>query len=246
MPGLGWSFLGCVDYGAARRLQERLAEQRRAGRIGDLLLLLEHPPVVTIGRNARDPFGEEDAGSSAVPRIRVDRGGAATYHGPGQLVVYPVVELRSAGRGVRRFVDDLEETLCAVAREFGVEAFRRAGFPGAWVEGSPARKLGSVGIGVRRGVSLHGASLNVSRASARGFDGFDPCGLPGVVATSLEDEAPNWVPGLGRVAESFVDGWARITGDPRPERVAIEIGSPEAGLAAAPHAAGGDEVPSWT
>jgi len=245
VPRLSWSHLGCVDYGAARRLQEHLAEERREGRIGDLLLLLEHPPIVTIGRNARDPFVDPAAAEGPVPRLRVDRGGAATYHGPGQLVVYPVVALREGGRGVRRFVDDLEEALCAVARDHGVDAVRRAGFPGAWVVGGAARKLGSIGIAVRRGVSLHGAALNVTRESARGFDGFDPCGLVGVVATSLEDEARGWIPGLARVAEVFAGNWARIAGYDRVERVRMELDRLPGPVAQA-GSGRREEVPSWT
>ncbi|MFM7734430.1 MAG: lipoyl(octanoyl) transferase LipB [Alphaproteobacteria bacterium] len=245
MPRLAWSHLGRIDYEAARSLQERLASARREGAIEDLILTLEHPPVVTIGRNAPDPFAGRPVAEGAPPRLRVDRGGAATWHGPGQLVIYPVVALRSGGRGVRQFVLDLEEALCAVARDLGVSAVRRQGLPGAWVEGVAPRKLGSVGIAVRRGVSLHGASLNVTRGSARGFDGFDPCGLPGVVATSLEDEAPGLGASVEQVAEAYVARWAGIAGRGDVHRV----GAAELGGTRMPRAgdfAGGDEVSTWT
>lgn len=246
VPRLEWSHLGCVDYGVARRLQEHLADERRAGRIDDLLLLLEHPPIVTVGRNGRDPFAGTSRPAGSVSCVRVDRGGAATYHGPGQLVIYPVVALKSEGRGVRRFVDELEEALCAVAREHGVAAVRRAGFPGAWVEDGRPRKLGSVGISVRRGVSLHGAALNVTRASVHGFAGFDPCDLPGVVATSLEDETPGWIPGLGRVAETFAGCWARIAGYGSADRVAIDLDRVVPGPGSRAPGAPEDEVTTWT
>ena len=245
MPRLAWSHLGRVDYRAARRLQESLADDRRAGALGDLLLLLEHPPVVTFGRNALDPLEGRDGGTSDVPRLRVDRGGATTYHGPGQIVAYPVVALRSGGRGVRRFVEDLEEALCEAARCFGVAALRRPGLPGAWAEGEPARKIGSVGIAVRRGVSLHGASLNVSRESAGGFAGFDPCGLAGVVATSIEDETRASPPAVEAVALALATGFARVAGYDGIDRVdgAALRALPGAGARVADRP---EEVPSWT
>jgi len=245
VPRLAWSHLGRVDYRAARSLQESLADDRRSGLVGDLLLLLEHPPVVTIGRNAREPLDGRDGATPVVPRLRVDRGGATTYHGPGQLVAYPVVALRSGGRGVRRFVEDLEEALCEAARRFGVAAVRRPGLPGAWVEGEPARKIGSVGIAIRRGVSLHGASLNVSRESARGFAGFDPCGLAGVVASSIEDETRASPPALGDVALALATGFARVAGYDGIDRVDAALLRALPG-AAARGAGPPEEVPSWT
>jgi len=210
---LGWCFLGRVAYDDARRLQEDLAAERVAGTIGDRLLLLEHPPVVTLGRHAPDPFAAVARGDAPLPPVpvRVGRGGGATYHGPGQLVAYPVVALRSGGRGVRRFVAALEESLCEVARLSGVAAVRRAGLPGAWAPGESPRKLGSVGIGVRRGVTLHGAALNLARSSVDGFRGFDPCGLAGVVATSVEAELEALGPGAGALPglETAAALWAR-------------------------------------
>jgi lipoyl(octanoyl) transferase len=174
---LRWCHLGRVDYDAARALQSRLASDRAAGACGDVLLLLEHPPVLTIGRNAPLPP------ATTLPVVRTDRGGKLTYHGPGQLVAYPVVALRAAGRGVRSFVAHLEQALCDAAAQFGVAAHVRPGLPGIWT--APEAKLASIGLAVRRGVTLHGAALNVATCAERGFAGLDPCGLPGVRMTSL-------------------------------------------------------------
>lgn len=177
---LRWCQLGRVDYDAARALQSRLASARAAGAGDDLLLLLEHPAVLTVGRHADVPP------AATLPVLRTDRGGKLTYHGPGQLVGYPVVALRAAGRGVRTFVALLEGALCDTAATFGVAAHVRPGLPGVWT--AAGRKLASIGLAVRRGVTLHGCALNVERRAAEGFADLEPCGLPGVRATSLVEE----------------------------------------------------------
>jgi len=195
VPTLRWCHLGRVEYDAARALQDRLATLRARGGCGDLLLLLEHPPVVTVGRNGIAP-------SVAVPVVRTDRGGNATYHGPGQIVGYPVVALRSSGRGVRAFVAGLEAALCATAAACGVTAHVRPGLPGVWVGGPGVeRKLASIGLAVRRGVTSHGCALNVDARAERGFRDFEPCGLPGIRATSLAAESSTTTPEVERVGE---------------------------------------------
>lgn len=196
MTELGWCSLGRVEYGAARRLQTELAARRAQGEIDDILLLLEHPPIFTIGRHAPSP---EIPVRTEVPLVRTDRGGDLTYHGPGQLVGYPVCGLR--GRGVRRFVDAVERALCDVASALGVEAFSRAGLPGVWIDhDGDVRKLASIGLAVRRGVTLHGFALNVDRRAEAGFAGVAPCGLADVRATSLQSagaEVPSEVGEIG-------------------------------------------------
>ena len=211
VASLGWCHLGRLDYDVACTIQGDLAGARRAGRLGDVVLTLEHPPVITLGRNApemppspiRDRADGAAGDSDERPRtIRTGRGGGATYHGPGQLVIYPVLALGRRGRGVRDRVSALGKSCVEVASQRGVAARTRCAYPGAWVGGDEApRKLASVGIAVRRGVSLHGAALNVERRSEEGFVGFAPCGLAGISVTSLEREsggAESDLEGIGR------------------------------------------------
>ncbi len=179
--------LGTVSYRPAWELQDELAEQRRTRRIGDRLLLLEHFPVYTIGR------GGDEANLLASPArlvelgaelVRIDRGGDITFHGPGQLVAYPIVELRDP-LDLRRYVRSLEAAVIATAGAFGVVAGRVDGMAGAWVGGQ--RKLAAVGVRVRRGVTTHGLALNVN-TDLRWFDEVVPCGLrdKGVTSLALE------------------------------------------------------------
>ena len=172
--------MGRVGFDEARGLQLRLAEMRRRDEIGDLILLLEHPPIVTLGRNAPDV----SHGDLAV--VRTDRGGDVTYHGPGQLVGYPVFKLAARGRAVRTFVWAMQHALCDVSLSVGVGAVPRKGFPGIWVPAAPEpHKLAFIGLAVRRAITLHGFALNVDERSEEGFSGFAPCGLSGVKVTSL-------------------------------------------------------------
>ncbi len=203
---LRWCFLGRVEYDAARRLQTRLAELRARGGIDDILLLLEHPAIVTVGRNAPMPDASE---SGERPVVRTDRGGDVTYHGPGQLVGYPVCRLPSRGRGVRSFVSAVEHALCDVALSLGLGATPRPGFPGVWAGPPEApRKLASIGLGVRRAITLHGFALNVDERAERGFDGMAPCGLVGVEVTSLASLRMGPLPGLEALAARVARGVA--------------------------------------
>jgi lipoyl(octanoyl) transferase len=179
--------LGTVAYQPAWELQDELAEQRRARRIGDRLLLVEHFPVYTIGR------GGDEANLLATPTrlrelgaefIRVDRGGDITFHGPGQIVAYPIVELRDP-LDLRRYVRSLEEAIIATAAAFGVAAHREQGLIGVWVEGQ--RKLAAIGVRVRRGVTTHGLALNVN-TDLRWFAEMIPCGIADKEVTSLARE----------------------------------------------------------
>ncbi len=184
---LGVDRLGTVAYLPAWELQDELADQRRGRRIGDRLLLLEHFPVYTIGR------GGDVGNLLATPErlrglgaelVRVDRGGDITFHGPGQLVAYPIVELRDP-LDLRRYVRSLEAALIAVAASFGVEAGRVDGLTGVWVEAS--RKLAAIGVRVRRGVTTHGLALNVN-VDLGWFAEMIPCGLADKGVTSLATE----------------------------------------------------------
>jgi lipoyl(octanoyl) transferase len=179
--------LGTVPYEPTWELQDELAEQRRGRRVGDRLLLLEHFPVYTIGRGGdahnllATPQRLRELGAEFV---RIDRGGDITFHGPGQLVGYPIVELREA-LDLRRYVRSLEEAIIATAAEFGVDAGRVEGLTGVWVEGS--RKLAAIGVRVKRGVTTHGLALNVN-TNLRWFDEMVPCGIRDKGVTSLAAE----------------------------------------------------------
>ena len=185
--------LGTVPYRPAWELQNELAEQRRGRRIGDTLLLLEHLPVYTIGR------GGDETNLLATPErlrelgtelVRIDRGGDITFHGPGQVVAYPIVELRDP-LDLRRYVRTLEAAIIATAQAFGVSAARLPGHPGIWVDGE--RKLAAIGIRVKRGVTTHGLALNVT-TDLRWFDEVIPCGIPDKSVTSLARELGRQVP----------------------------------------------------
>ena len=185
--------LGTVAYRPAWELQDELAEQRRGRRIGDRLLLVEHFPVYTIGR------GGDPANMLATPErlrelgaelIRIDRGGDVTYHGPGQIVAYPIVELKDP-LDLRRYVRTLEAAVIDTTAAFGVHADRLEGHPGIWVDGE--RKLAAIGVRVKRGVTTHGLALNVS-TDLRWFDEMIPCGIHGKGVTSLARELGAPVP----------------------------------------------------
>jgi lipoyl(octanoyl) transferase len=185
-------WLGRVAYADAYALQKRLVEARAAGDVDDQLLLLEHPPVLTLGRNS-DPAHiratEAELASRAIEVVRIERGGEVTYHGPGQLVAYPIVKLHERGLLLRPFVRALETALVETCAAHSVAAARREGHPGCWCDpdGTDPRKIGALGLRVERGVSYHGVALNVT-VDVGEFDLIDPCGMPGVTSTSIAAE----------------------------------------------------------
>jgi lipoate-protein ligase B len=170
---------GVVPYGSALAWQETLVARRLAGG-NDVLLLLEHPPVYTLGRGADARF-LGSATDGTVPILRVGRGGQVTYHGPGQLVGYPILGLRDLRPDIRWYVRSLEQVLIDTLADFGIAARRHDGLTGVFVE---SRKIGSIGVGVRRWVTWHGFALNVGR-DLQGFTPITPCGLDGVRMTSV-------------------------------------------------------------
>ncbi|HET7678125.1 MAG TPA: lipoyl(octanoyl) transferase LipB [Candidatus Limnocylindrales bacterium] len=186
-------WLGRVAYRDAWRRQHALVAARAAGDIPDTLVLLEHEAVLTLGRNSDAAHVRAPAdllAARGIELIRVERGGEVTYHGPGQLVAYPIVRLVERGLLIRPFVRALESAMSATAAHFGVEAGRREGYPGCWCDpdGPSPRKLGALGVRVERGVTYHGIALNVTTRLAD-FELIDPCGLPGVGVTSIAREA---------------------------------------------------------
>lgn len=166
-------------------MQEEHVAAMLAGDGGETVFLLEHGPVYTIGR-LRDQSSLRGAALLPHPVFETNRGGQATYHGPGQLVGYPVLDLNRRGRDLHGHLRLLEEALIRACAAFGVEAGRREGLTGVWVA---ERKLASIGVGVRKWISMHGFAINITRASLPPFLAITPCGLDGVAMTCLEAEA---------------------------------------------------------
>jgi lipoyl(octanoyl) transferase len=210
--------LGTVPYGPTWELQDELAQQRRERRTGDRLLLLEHFPVYTIGRGGDDSnllAGPDRLRELGAEFVRIDRGGDITFHGPGQLVAYPIVELRDP-LDLRRYVRTLEAAIIATAVAFGVTAGRVEGLTGVWVEGE--RKLAAIGVRVRRGVTTHGLALNVNTA-LRWFDEMIPCGIRDKQVTSLARELDREVPMEaveGVMAAALARGFGLALADGQP------------------------------
>src|SRR5229473_8182655 len=170
---------GTVDYAAALELQSALVAARMRDEIADTLLLLEHPHVYTLGRGADERFLTNPP--SDVPIYRVSRGGEVTYHGPGQLVGYPILKLERRARDVSKYLRALEQAMIDALASFGVEAARREGLTGVWIG---QRKIGSIGVGIKRWVTYHGFALNVA-TDLSFFDSIVPCGIEGCRMTSI-------------------------------------------------------------
>jgi lipoyl(octanoyl) transferase len=186
-----WTYLGRVEYGAALGLQRALLDARADATIGDTLLLVEHPPVLTFGRRDSRSDVLVDAGELAARGIAVhetNRGGLVTYHGPGQLVAYPIVGLRAlTGGDVVRYVCGLEETVIRLLAGIEIAAGRDPVHRGVWVEsadGAPSRKIAAIGVAVSRGVAMHGFALNVQPALEH-FALIRPCGIADRSVTSV-------------------------------------------------------------
>lgn len=178
----GWSvFLGRRPYAAALDWQNRMVRYRRNGSLRDTLFHIEHPAVVTVGRDCQ---GVDLTRAAAVEVHHVTRGGASTYHGPGQLVVYPVFDLARRGKDLRRFIDDLEEGIIRALAGYGLPCGRREKHTGVW---TGDRKIASIGVAVTQWVSFHGVAINLT-TDLNGFSVIDPCGLPAETMTSLEKE----------------------------------------------------------
>jgi lipoate-protein ligase B len=176
--------LGTRDYAEVWQLQRDLVTARQRDEIEDTLVLVEHPHVITLGRGAHR---ENLVNVGDLPTFEIERGGDVTYHGPGQLVGYPILLLRQDERDLHVYLRNLEETLLRTLAHFGIVAGRNPGWTGAWtenVDGQPPRKLASIGVAVKRWVTLHGFALNVSTDLAR-FTAINPCGLEAGVMGSI-------------------------------------------------------------
>ncbi len=177
-------WLGRVSFAEALGLQEKLVSDKRVNQsLGDELLLLEHEPVYTIGRTP-DQSSLRGAAHLPHPLFPINRGGQATYHGPGQLVGYPIIDLRRCGQDLHRYLRWLEDLLVETLGEVAIAARTRSGLTGVWVED---RKIASIGVGVRHWITMHGFALNVC-GDLSPFDQIVPCGIANVAMTSIEKE----------------------------------------------------------
>jgi len=176
--------LGRIEYIKAYRLQKEFLRQRSEGQIPDVLLLLEHPPTITIGKSGRPEnvlASPTQLAEKDIPVLFVDRGGDVTYHGPGQLVGYPIIDLRNRGRDLHRYVHDLEESIIRTLGEFSIPATIDEHHAGVWVQNE---ELAAIGIAIKKWVSMHGFALNVN-TDLEPFSLINPCGFSNRRATSM-------------------------------------------------------------
>lgn len=206
-------YLGRLPYHQAWELQKTLVDQRLAGDIPDTLLLLEHDPVITLGRSGkRDSLlvDGDELSRRGIELVHSDRGGDITWHGPGQIIGYAILDLRDGHRDVRRFVQGLEQTVIDTCAEHGLTAERLDGAPGVWLRDAPRgdRKVAAIGARFTRWITHHGFALNVN-PNLEGFRLIVPCGLHGKAVTSLEAELGHKVP-MGAVMERLAHHFARV------------------------------------
>jgi lipoate-protein ligase B len=201
-------WLGRVGYGEVLALQRRRASARMRGEVEDCLLLVEHPPVITLGRGAkrRHLLADEDLlRARGIAVWEVERGGDITFHGPGQLVGYPILDLTRHGKDLHRYMRSLEEVLIRTLQPYGIHGERSVGQTGVWVHGA---KIASIGVHVTQWVSRHGLALNVS-PDLGAFDLIVPCGLSGIRMTSMAALLKRQVP-VQTVAESVAEQFALV------------------------------------
>ena len=209
MAGLDVRRLGLVPYADGLELQRRLVDDRKAGRISDTLLLLQHPHVVTIGvkKDGRSHIlaTPEQLASRGVEVFETGRGGDVTYHGPGQIVGYPILDLNPDRRDVHRYVRDLEEVMIRVCADYGLTAGRIKGFSGAWIADA---KIGAIGVRISRWITSHGFAFNVT-TDVDFFNLIVPCGIADRGVTSLARELGRPVM-IEEVENHFVDHFAKV------------------------------------
>lgn len=224
MPLLQVLHLGLIDYGTALKLQETLVDLRKRGRIADTLLLFEHPPVITLGRNAKSAnivASPEFLAERGVEVFEINRGGDVTFHGPGQLVGYPICDLRGLTPGVSgkrigavEFVRRMEEVLIRACADFDIAAERVPGLTGVW---TPERKIAAIGVHISRGVTSHGFALNVA-TDLEQFKLIVPCGISNKDVTSMKQELGGRVTPGGKkldietVEQSITRQWGYVFG----------------------------------
>ncbi|HEU4759230.1 MAG TPA: lipoyl(octanoyl) transferase LipB [Dehalococcoidia bacterium] len=213
-PACRAPWLARVEYAAAWRLQQELVQRRAAGLIPDTLLLLEHPPVYTTGRRGAGDHLLLPATALGAPLIETDRGGDITFHGPGQLVAYTIVDLKAAGLGILGFVRALEQVVISTLAEYGIEGRRESGLTGVWVAGE---KIAAIGVRVSRPggaaagwITSHGLALNVD-VDLSWFERIVPCGIAGRGVTSIV-KLLGQAPPLDEVAARLAGQFGRVFG----------------------------------
>jgi lipoyl(octanoyl) transferase len=202
--------LGLVPYGEALEMQRALVEERRAGRVPDLLLLLQHPAVITLGVRSDAARANVVASADGLAGLGIDvcetgRGGDVTYHGPGQVIGYPILDLRPDRCDVHKYVRDLEEVMIRVCGDYGVRAERVRGLTGTWVG---ADKIGAIGIRISRWITSHGFAFNVS-TDLEHFQLIVPCGIADRGVTSLERATGRAIP-IGEVEDAMARRFAEV------------------------------------
>jgi lipoyl(octanoyl) transferase len=201
--------LGVVEYREALDLQRAIAADVASGDAPDTVLLLEHPPTITLGR--RTEHGEVHVPEGAdVAIVEVDRGGKSTYHAPGQLVCYPILDLTRHGQDVKRYCRDLEEVLIRITGAFEIESTRIEGLTGVWLE-RPPRKIASIGIHLSKWISTHGYALNVDLDPAPFTDWITACGLDGYAFTTMASELGRPLP-VDEVRPVAAEAFAEVFG----------------------------------
>jgi lipoyl(octanoyl) transferase len=211
--------LGLIDYSKAYELQKRLHRERLRGLISDTLLLLEHPPTLTIGRSGNMGnvlVSKKQLIQEGIALFSTDRGGDVTFHGPGQLVGYPIIDLSNRGKDVRRYVRDLETILIETLRDFSIAADRDEAHAGVWVGNE---EIAAIGLTVRGWVTMHGFALNVN-PNLEHFSYIHPCGFSDRRATSMANLLGHEV-SMKEIAHSVITQFSKIFA------TGIEIGSPE-------------------
>ncbi|HEX4520929.1 MAG TPA: lipoyl(octanoyl) transferase LipB [Gaiellaceae bacterium] len=218
--------LGLTGYLEAWELQRSLAAAVSRGAIPDIVVLLEHPPTITLGRRTDEAEVHVPAGVE-VEVVETDRGGKSTFHGPGQLVCYPILDLKRHGKDVKKYCRDLEQAIIVTAGAFGLEAARIDGLTGVWLH-SPPRKLASIGVHISRWVTTHGYALNVDLDPAPFTDWITACGLEDAAFTSLARELGRPV-AVDEVRPAAAEAFAEVFG-----LVLDEVPGDEPGLWAQP------------
>ena len=247
-PVINVLYLGRVDYSTGLELQQTLVHLVKEGRVGHTLLLLEHPPVITLGRNAGTGniiASREFLAGKGIEVVETNRGGDVTFHGPGQLVGYPIFDLRAftPRLGAVDFVRKVEESLIRTCGDLGVPTERIAGLTGVWTQETPAAKIAAIGVHISRGVTSHGFALNVN-TDLESFKLIVPCGITDKPVTSLALELPRLeppraIPSLEEMAQFASRNFGRVF-----EAQTLWLESLDALLASAPEPSAEEHAPA--